>query len=639
MDLCCSLCKQYMETADHLFRECAYTEECWRLVPQHSHPPQGVWGAQAWTQVWKSRNSLIFRKAQVPPLVTVSRALAMAKEWAAYVIVRESPWQIIGVGCSSKMWSTPLKMEIEGMCMGIAQARRMGLKDLHVYSDAQAVVQILQGDLSGGASEIHERPCVRIPFISRFGGPPLVAQILPRHSQSNPRIYVWLRSTTSASLRTSLSITRFASSAIARPLCTAIRTPPTSASDATPPSTAPISSSPATSAARSAPTAAPSTAASSPAPVIAPSARSAAPATIPPPPPRMGDARRLARLEACSGVPARVVALDPFVLSRNNTVEMIEYIVGSFGVIRQKSMINISGSVNRILEILNNGQWKETGFEWTRLKGLIQTFSSSSSSLFSTLPKSNPKKVVQVKLPLHPSLLRPPIDDEDDEDDEKPSKPAKESRSGPPSKKFSLPPPKHSLCLAPPPSSDPLRRTAAVSVEADAPPPAIDLVAEAAVETADYGGVYANYEGYGGGWDAATELPGVSDWVPTAEAGYGYEGGVGGAEEAEPEMPENLKRLGKRGRGGISVSETVVVRQADLMKDRPREDQLKATGIAFGPAYQPVSSAKGKPSKLHKRKHQIGSLYFDMKQKEMELEERRSKGFLTKAETQAKYGW
>lgn len=53
---------------------------------------------------------------------------------------------------------------------------------------------------------------------------------------------------------------------------------------------------------------------------------------------------------------------------------------------------------------------------------------------------------------------------------------------------------------------------------------------------------------------------------------------------------------------------------------------------------QPVST-KGKPTKLHKRKHQIGSLYFDMRQKEMELAERRSKGFLTKAETQAKYGW
>lgn len=55
---------------------------------------------------------------------------------------------------------------------------------------------------------------------------------------------------------------------------------------------------------------------------------------------------------------------------------------------------------------------------------------------------------------------------------------------------------------------------------------------------------------------------------------------------------------------------------------------------------QPTSSSqKGKPSKLQKRKHQIGSLYFDMRQKEMELTERRSKGMLTKKETQGKYGW
>uniref|UniRef100_A0A7N2KWR9 Uncharacterized protein n=1 Tax=Quercus lobata TaxID=97700 RepID=A0A7N2KWR9_QUELO len=54
--------------------------------------------------------------------------------------------------------------------------------------------------------------------------------------------------------------------------------------------------------------------------------------------------------------------------------------------------------------------------------------------------------------------------------------------------------------------------------------------------------------------------------------------------------------------------------------------------------FTPVST-KGKPTKLHKRKHQIGSLFYDMKQKEMELTERRAKGFLTKAETQAKYGW
>lgn len=54
---------------------------------------------------------------------------------------------------------------------------------------------------------------------------------------------------------------------------------------------------------------------------------------------------------------------------------------------------------------------------------------------------------------------------------------------------------------------------------------------------------------------------------------------------------------------------------------------------------QPVSSSKDKPSKIHRRKHQIGTLLHDMKSKEMELLERRAKGNLTKAETHAKYGW
>ncbi|KAK4774996.1 hypothetical protein SAY86_009931 [Trapa natans] len=98
-----------------------------------------------------------------------------------------------------------------------------------------------------------------------------------------------------------------------------------------------------------------------------------------------------------------------------------------------------------------------------------------------------------------------------------------------------------------------------------------------------------------------------------------------------------IKVTGKRGRNEIPA-EIVEVKQDELMKNRPREDQMKLTGIAFGPSYQPVST-KGKPSKLHKRKHQIGSLYYDMKQKETELSERRARGFLTKSQTQGKYGW
>ncbi|PQQ20121.1 proline-rich protein PRCC [Prunus yedoensis var. nudiflora] len=126
-------------------------------------------------------------------------------------------------------------------------------------------------------------------------------------------------------------------------------------------------------------------------------------------------------------------------------------------------------------------------------------------------------------------------------------------------------------------------------------------------------------------------------------SGYGQYGNdwVGGSETAALALPgtdvSGIKVNKKRGRNEVPT-EIIEVKQDELMKNRPREDQAKSTGIAFGPSYQPVST-KGKPTKLHKRKHQIGSLYFDMRQKEMELAERRSKGFLTKAETQAKYGW
>jgi proline-rich protein PRCC len=45
------------------------------------------------------------------------------------------------------------------------------------------------------------------------------------------------------------------------------------------------------------------------------------------------------------------------------------------------------------------------------------------------------------------------------------------------------------------------------------------------------------------------------------------------------------------------------------------------------------------PSRMQKRKHQINSLAADCAAKRSELEQRRSQGFQTKAQTQAKYGW
>ncbi|KAI5068347.1 hypothetical protein GOP47_0016692 [Adiantum capillus-veneris] len=107
------------------------------------------------------------------------------------------------------------------------------------------------------------------------------------------------------------------------------------------------------------------------------------------------------------------------------------------------------------------------------------------------------------------------------------------------------------------------------------------------------------------------------------------------AQDALAEMLMREKRKGGK-KAPVNVIE---VKQADLTATKVREDQLRTTGIAFGPAYKPMATSKNKPSKLHRRKHQIGSLYYDMRQKETELMERRAKGYMTKAETQAKYGW
>ncbi|KAI3678644.1 hypothetical protein L6452_37945 [Arctium lappa] len=181
---------------------------------------------------------------------------------------------------------------------------------------------------------------------------------------------------------------------------------------------------------------------------------------------------------------------------------------------------------------------------------------------------------------------------------------------------------------------------------------------EVAATSADYGSY--DYSSYGGYENVDTSHSSYGPAAPASDGhanystyeGYSDYGNHGKYEskwidrssgDLEPEISvpavQNVARApGKRGRNEIP-QDVIEVSQDELMKNRPREDQVKMTGIAFGPSYQPASSAKGKPTKLHKRKHQIGSLYFDMRSKEMELAERRSKGFLTKAETQAKYGW
>ncbi|KAJ4833191.1 hypothetical protein Tsubulata_016062 [Turnera subulata] len=320
----------------------------------------------------------------------------------------------------------------------------------------------------------------------------------------------------------------------------------------------------------------------------------------------------------------------------------------------------------------------------------------SSSSLFSSLPQPKtlapspeppaPKRVVQFRPPIIPSAASHPTHDSDDDDDEEEEEKERKRRVESESqlesssvKSFlsSIPAPRNSSSgvlgggFLPSASSSSSRRSV---IENQAPPPASssgeDQIQEENQVAESYAGYqsgfdpsaggyvdYGSYESGGGGGGGGVDQNAVVGDASGYGSYYGDYGNQGDyveygqyanswADGSAAGAPPHTAGFGgggvvaipgKRRRNEIPT-EIVEVKQDELIKNRPREDQSKLTGVAFGPAYQPAST-KGKPSKLHKRKHQIGSLYFDMKQKEMELAERRSKGFLTKAETQAKYGW
>ncbi|KAI9123117.1 hypothetical protein K1719_006006 [Acacia pycnantha] len=335
--------------------------------------------------------------------------------------------------------------------------------------------------------------------------------------------------------------------------------------------------------------------------------------------------------------------------------------------------------------------------------GSINTLQSSGrTSLFSSLPKPKSqieqeaaprvsasglrtKKVIQFRPPIISLKKSNEVDDDDDEDDKRKAENERKRLESTPQtssvKSFlsSIPAPRNSTTLGVQGTSVSGRRSI---IQTDAPEAsnADGSAAENNVNADQNGGSYESHSDYQYGNDQNLEY--YMDSNSYGNYSSGIDHSVGGQPEAGaantatpasyyvnndayasynaygnhaqygnnwadvygvtvPEMSgmsdNGVKISGKRGRSEIP-SEIIEVKQEELIKNRPREDQAKLTGMAFGPSYQPVS-AKGKPSKLHRRKHQISSLYFDMKQKESELSERRSKGMLTKAETQAKYGW
>lgn len=84
------------------------------------------------------------------------------------------------------------------------------------------------------------------------------------------------------------------------------------------------------------------------------------------------------------------------------------------------------------------------------------------------------------------------------------------------------------------------------------------------------------------------------------------------------------------------------ISQAELTRGREHLVQTKSiTGMAFGPDYEAKlrRDAGEKPEARLRAKHQIGALYWQSKQTELQVLEGRLTGMKTKAETQAKYGW
>lgn len=302
---------------------------------------------------------------------------------------------------------------------------------------------------------------------------------------------------------------------------------------------------------------------------------------------------------------------------------------------------------------------------------------ATSSSLFSSLlpakarsgfslppPKNKSgKRVVEFRPPLNPALLENPDDEEKHETASKKRATSDDSEALAGGLTALLPPPKNDNLLGAGGSHTGRRFLVKTAPSTYQPPTNTDtnIREEPSLD------LHHSLRSDNGGDITPSQNDYYYSADPPSQGGdFSYSGGAAWSHEYHPTQPcppqeaayvednqpmkvvqqvsegagSSFGKIEERKRGRNQIPSNIIeVKQDELMGNRPREDQAKMTGIAFGPSYQPVSSGKEKPTKLHKRKHQIGSLYFDLKQKEMELAERRAKGQLTKAETQAKYGW
>jgi proline-rich protein PRCC len=116
----------------------------------------------------------------------------------------------------------------------------------------------------------------------------------------------------------------------------------------------------------------------------------------------------------------------------------------------------------------------------------------------------------------------------------------------------------------------------------------------------------------------------------------------GGLSLLQAELERERERQVKLGRKPGKMPQIVNITQEKLKYVAPTINAAqKGTDTAFGPQYQAQlrHEAGDKGTKTARKKHQIGTLYHDMKLAELEMLEKRTTGQKSKAETAAKYGW
>ncbi|KAK1302132.1 hypothetical protein QJS10_CPB12g00271 [Acorus calamus] len=92
------------------------------------------------------------RLKPVEEVLIITDGSAHLQQWgagAAFVVVKTSPFKILGAGYEGWPWAPPFRMEVEAIRMGLKFACAAGFANIQVCSDCLPVIQILQAGSSG----------------------------------------------------------------------------------------------------------------------------------------------------------------------------------------------------------------------------------------------------------------------------------------------------------------------------------------------------------------------------------------------------------------------------------------------------------------------------------------------------------